>query len=259
MAPGRLSFYVWVQFISVLLPGVVVLTEATLIGVHLVAHPGGDLAFLGAATSRLQGAGLVMFSVVGLSGGFVIGYISRELAFWIIGRVERRRKRPAATEEWLRVRYLLGAALSDECRERHPIVARVDPTAPPPSADYQVRRAGGGHADDADLNVFLYAKLWLRRFNPSLGVDQLEAEINMLTAITVPTVLAGVDFIVLTRLLVVQILALPLALVAVVGIVQSVFRLRQAERWEALRNLAFDVAMDVATEKYGQKPVATTD
>ncbi|HEY0807017.1 MAG TPA: hypothetical protein VGD84_18245, partial [Pseudonocardiaceae bacterium] len=151
----------------------------------------------------------------------------------------------------------LGAELSDECRERHPIVARVDPTAPPSA--YQVRRAGGGHTDDADLNVFLYAKLWLRRFNPSLGVDQLEAEINMLTAIMLPTLLAGVDFIVLTRLLVVQILALPLALVAVVGIVKSVFRLRHAERWEVLRNLAFDVAMDVATEKYERKPVETTD
>ncbi|HEY0806098.1 MAG TPA: hypothetical protein VGD84_13570, partial [Pseudonocardiaceae bacterium] len=104
LAPGRLSFYVWVQFISVLLPGVVVLTEATLIGVHMVPQSGGDLTFLGAATSRLQGAGLVMFSVVGLAAGFVLGYISRELAFWIIGRVERRRRRTAAADEWLRVR-----------------------------------------------------------------------------------------------------------------------------------------------------------
>jgi hypothetical protein len=63
----RLSFYLAVQ------PA----------GCHFAQHPGSDIGFLLDSVSSMKGAGIVLFAAVGLAGGSVIGYLSRELAFWI--------------------------------------------------------------------------------------------------------------------------------------------------------------------------------
>ena len=71
----RLSFYLAVQLASVLLPGAVVLTEVTLLGVDFAQHPGSDIGFLLDSLSTMKGAGIVLLAAVGLAGGFVVGYL----------------------------------------------------------------------------------------------------------------------------------------------------------------------------------------
>lgn len=249
----RLPFYVVVQLVSVLLPGAGVLTEVTLLGVHYAQHPGTDLRFLIDALSGIRGAGIVLFATVGLSGAFVLGYLARELAFVVTGRIERlghwwaaRRGRPE-TPTWDRVCALVGKEAAAELTALHPVLAHLDGDRKP----LQIGPgAGGGHRPDVSLEVFAYSKLWLRGRSAAFRLEFLELEINVLASLLAPVMLFAVDVLVLgDEALPIRIAALPVGLMVCAAVLRSIRRLRITERWEALRNLAFEAAIHRAEAK----------
>ncbi|MEV6828050.1 hypothetical protein [Amycolatopsis sp. NPDC051102] len=248
----RLPFYVVVQLVSVLLPGAGVLTEVTLLGIHYARHPGTDLGFLTDALSGIRGAGIVLFAAVGASGAFVLGYLSRELAFGLVGRLERlTRRRHPDSPGWHRVRELVGSDAADALVRQHPV---LDLVAGDDSKALKTWVAGGGHVADADLEVFAYSKLWLRGRSAAFRVDFLELEINVLAALLGPVLLFAVDVLVIgDEPMAVRIAAVPAGLLVCAAVLRSIRRLRRAERWEALRNLAFEAAIQEAEAR--QRPV----
>jgi hypothetical protein len=167
----------------------------------------------------------VLLAAVGLAGRFVVGYLSRELAFWITGRVEIfaqwcAGKRPGqAASNWSRVRYLLGSESTAAFAELHPMLEHLD-------ADGAARPAvpltsGGGHQADASLEVFNYGKLWLRSHADSLNIDFIEIEINVLASTLVPVMLFAADLLALgDEPVAVQTAALPVALVIWIAILK---------------------------------------
>jgi hypothetical protein len=250
----RLPFYVVVQLVSVLLPGAGVLTEVTLLGIHYAPHPGTDLGFLVEALSGIRGAGIVLFAAVGLSGAFVLGYLSRELAFVAIGRLERlgqwwagRRGREEVSE-WQRLLTLFDDEMTTALVELHPVLALLDADKKP--SEETPSGAGGGHRADAALEVFSYSKLWLRGRSAALRLDFLELEINVLAGLLVPVLLFALDVLTLgDEPLPIRIAALPAGLLICAAVLRSIRRLRRTERWEALRNLAFEAAIRRAETK----------
>jgi len=241
----RLPFYVVVQLVSVLLPGAGVLTEVTLLGIHYARHPGTDLGFFVDALAGVRGAGIVLFAAVGLSGAFVLGYLSRELAFVTVGRLEKRgRRRHPDPPAWPRVRKLVGKEAADTLVRQHPVLELVDGDG----KSVGVRAgAGGGHVADADLEVFAYSKLWLRGRSAAFRLDFLELEINVLAGLLVPVLLCTVDVLVVgDEPLPVRIAAVPAGLLVCTALLRSIRRLRRTERWEALRNMAFEAVIQRA-------------
>ncbi|MEU5266544.1 hypothetical protein [Amycolatopsis sp. NPDC021455] len=250
----RLPFYVVVQLVSVLLPGAGVLAEVTVLGVHYARHPGTDLGFLVDALSGIRGAGIVLFAAVGVSGAFVLGYLSRELAFVAIGRLEGLDRwwaaRRGRTEDpaWQRVRSLVGKEAAAELVELHPVLELLSGDRKPLAARHP--GAGGGHRADATFEVLAYSKLWLRGRSSAFRLDFLELEINVLAGLLVPVLLFALDVLVVgDEQLAIRISALPVGVLICGAVLRSIRRLRRTERWEALRNLAFEAAVRRAETK----------
>jgi hypothetical protein len=231
-----------------------VLAEVTLLGIHYARHPGTDLGFLVDALSGIRGAGVVLFAAVGVSGAFVLGYLSRELAFAVIGRLEGlsrwwaarrdRREDPA----WERVRSLVGPGAAADLVELHPVLELLTGDRKPLEAGHS--GAGGGHRADATFEVLAYSKLWLRGRSSAFRLDFLELEINVLAGLLVPVVLFALDLLVIgDEALAIRIAALPVGLLVCGAVLRSIRRLRRTERWEALRNLAFEAAVRRAETK----------
>ncbi|MDT7803230.1 MAG: hypothetical protein QOI78_6663, partial [Actinomycetota bacterium] len=246
----RLPFYVVVQLVSVLLPGAGVLTEVTLLLIHYARHPGTDLGFLIDSLSGIRGAGIVLFATVGVSGAFVLGYLSRELAFVVLGRFERlhdwwvafgvRRfhRNPERAIGWKEVRTLVGDDAAASLVELHPVLALLSGDRVPQDLQPTV---GGGHRADVSFEVFTYTKLWLRGRPAAFRLDFLELEINVLTGLPIPVLLFAADIVVLgDEPALIRIAALPIGLLICAAILRSARRLRRTERWEAIRNLAFE-------------------
>ncbi|MEA5364716.1 hypothetical protein VA596_34655 [Amycolatopsis sp., V23-08] len=248
----RLPFYVVVQLVSVLLPGAALLTEVTVLGIHYARHPGTDLGFLVDALSGIRGAGIVLFAAVGVSGAFVLGYLSRELAFGAMGRIERisrrwTRRKHRAPESWQRVRDLVGDKTADALVEQHHVLKLLDGKG----KDLGIRSgAGGGHVADTSLEVFAYSKLWLRGRSAAFRLDFVELEINVLAGLLGPVLLFAVDVLVVgDEPGAVRITAVPVGLLLCAAVLRSIRRLRRTERWEALRNFAFEAAIQQAESK----------
>ncbi|MBB5955782.1 hypothetical protein FHS29_002363 [Saccharothrix tamanrassetensis] len=126
-----------------------------------------------------------------------------------------------------------GAATADDLR--------TAPTLP----------AGGAHRGDGSVHAFEYSKLWLRRFSPVLNVDSMEIEINILVSTVLPFALAAVEAVVFPRLPpAFRLVVVGVCVVAVVVVLRQAIRLRQAERWYAIRNVAFDLSMRRAATRY---------
>ena len=146
------------------------------------------------------------------------------------------------------MQYLLGPESTAAFAELHPMLEHLD-------ADGAARPAvpltsGGGHQADASLEVFNYGKLWLRSYADSLNIDFIELEINILASTLVPVMLFAADVLALgDEPIAGLIAAIPVALVICAAILTSLLRLRGTERWQSLRNLAFDTMMRAAHTK----------
>jgi hypothetical protein len=264
---GTNAFYLVKDLLSVLVPGTVVLAELWYL---LVVNGGitGSRSLMNTVVgfSTLQS---ILVSLFALAASYVVGFLSREVAFLALGlsRVSGStaqmldqlgalvQTKPAADAE-------LGddrdAGLMSSIQEAHPILT-AGANEPRASRDARGTREGsllfGGHAhsrgDAVDYAIFTYCKLWLRTQAPRLSVDHVEIEINILAASLVPTALVGV-----IMLAGPGDAGIPLR-VAIGGVVilallmstRSAVKLRQRERFEALRNLCFDYMMRTSAQR----------
>ncbi|SFB36914.1 hypothetical protein SAMN05216266_109116 [Amycolatopsis marina] len=234
---GRLSLYVVMQLASVLLPGAVVLMEGVVLLTGLIRVHDHAISSLFEMLARVGGIGGFVVVIVAVAGSYVIGYLCRSAAFAIFGLVERR-TRPLESRD-AQLRLLIGDDHFAELVRIHPVLGSRAPEVAKARLG-----AGGGHRDGAMHDTQTYCKLWLRRQAPELAIDSIEAEINILLATVFPVLLLAVDAVALGGTpLPLRILALPLGLLVCAAVVRAVLRLRDAERWEAVRNLAFDFLM----------------
>jgi hypothetical protein len=285
-ATSRLSFYIGLQLSSVLAPGIVVTIEILLLVGRFTTRR--DTQALGSAVdavSDIRGSGVLLVTLVGAAVGYIVGWISREIGFWTIGLVERigsrmssksrsakppssdemqlaRRPDEMSMKEWLR--STIGDDAVDDCIQHHPIlsVLRKGNNAPPPMTP------AGWHwnfsVPNQEYEVFLYCKLWLRRFAPELSVDRIEVDINILTSALVPLILLHTTLIAWSPdAVVVALVSTPLLLGLLTLLLRSVLIARKAERWDAVKHVIEDHMMRVALTAYPSPPVAdptqTTD
>lgn len=253
---SRFTLYLTIQVSSVLVPGMVLGTEIALLIISGGAHGArASLSSFLAAMSGLHGATMVFVFILALATCYIVGYICREFTFWFVGILEQAKRRLSGAQDsghplLDRIKAVVGEDAIAECADFHPVIGSLVRGAELVSPAL-TRTGGGAHRQDFELEVFVYAKLWLRRFSPTLAVDQMEAEINILVATLLPVILAvpvaaawGGD------LLLVLPLGLPLALFGCYITVTSAMRLRRSERWEAIRNMFEDHLMRMAAARY---------
>ncbi|MGW4639862.1 hypothetical protein ACWEN6_15100 [Sphaerisporangium sp. NPDC004334] len=272
LARGRMSFYISLQLASVLAPGLVVLTEGTVL-VNQLRHE-DTLRTLAGATGVLG----VMVAICALAGAFVLGYICRELAFKLVSRLERLR--------FVRRRYQIGSqdrlkewfAPEDlaECFEVHAHLGRRERAGEPVRQEREGARTskvasrkggtpresgqraarpaeeaeaasgrfhptGGYHTGDVQYYRFVYSKLWLRAYAPVYSIDKTELEINILAAILAPVLFASPNLMVAFDLHWTVVVAAPTAaLLFWTVLLDSLLRLRVSEKREAVENLLLD-------------------
>ncbi|MFK0155674.1 hypothetical protein ACIQVK_26795 [Streptomyces sp. NPDC090493] len=220
---------------SVLAPGFCLSTAGVFALIHAKV-PGDTWNFIIRETLSMSTPLAITLGLLLVSLSFIIGYISRELAFWVIGLLSRfpRYAPPDATAMLDHLRILYGDDRADSFLLRHPDLKRWLTSPPAPTGS----RAGGGHRPDWGFHAFEYCKKQLRRVNPEAVVDETEMEINMLASFLMPPVVFVADAI--------WTLGTPAFLTAAlcstatalcVGNVNSIVRLREGERYEALENL----------------------
>lgn len=253
-----LSFFVNRELTSVLAPGVFAVAELTYLMLHLSSRSSATNA-LGYFKGISGTAGLLIILLFSATG-YVVGYVLRELAFRLLGLLEKapgiREKQTTHTAR--RVAQYFDKDLVNQCLKAHPYLQpklqpeqqpeQESPGSSPAGTHY---RAGGANVETRDYESFVYAKLWVRNFTAGLNIDSIELEINMLVAALAPSALLAVDILVSVRpnWWNVPVTIIGLALVWWV-LVTALFRLRRTERWEAVRNLIMDYAMRTAAAGY---------
>jgi hypothetical protein len=270
---AAISHYVVIQLASVLAPGLVIVTEtALLVGRLTATTQNSDLAELTKALSSVRGSVLLVAVVVIVATSYVVGYVCRELGFWMEGwlearRAKRKRKQAGSATSTAgetlhdlphltRARALSGGDVVDHCIEHHPILRMLDnDDGLAVVAGRASRRHWSEHVPDREDAAFHYSKMWLRRYVPVLSVDQTEAEINILVAMVVPVILLGAVAIAWSPYpLSATIIAVPVVVTIVTVLARQAARLRRAERWNAIRNLIFDHMMRTAISRYPAEP-----
>jgi cbb3-type cytochrome oxidase subunit 3 len=246
------SFYLNRELTSVLAPGVCIIIELAYLVLRLTSTSSASriLSYF----KNLSGAAGLVLLLVEMSVAYVIGYIVRELAFRLLGQTEKipaiRRKLAADTGERL-VQYF-DEHLREKCFEAHPYLRaklKIDENADQASSRY--RHAGGANVETRDYESFVYAKLWIKNFCSGFNIDQIELEINMLVAALAPSLLLAVDILASIASTWWTILLIVVSLgVAWWVLLNSLYRLRRTERWEAVRNLLMDYAMRTAAISY---------
>ncbi|GGK88487.1 hypothetical protein Sme01_01650 [Sphaerisporangium melleum] len=284
LARGRMSFYISLQLSSAIAPGLVLLTEGTVL-VNQLRHE-KTLEALAGATGVLG----VMVAICALAGAFVLGYICRELSLKLLGRLERlkfvrRRYGTGAQnrlEEWFAPEDLTDcfeahAHLRHRERSREPLredhessrtgeAASGEEASPPRNDDGATRRAepasrsfhptGGYHTGDLQYYRFVYSKLWLRAYAPLYSIDKTELEINVLAAILAPVLFSSLNLMVAFDFHWAAVVAAPTAVVLFCAILlDSLLRLRVAEKREAVENLVIDY---LARRAAARPPYAST-
>lgn len=247
-AQRRLSFYIAVNLASVLAPGIVIVIAIVLL-IGSSKHPPSPL-FLFTYFKNYAGISALLSSIIVVAVGYVIGYVSRELAFKFLQQLE---KIPYARDRLnegvdARLKEYFSQSLVDDCFQAHRALGET------PAADAESTRvnphAGGGHAENISYRNFTYAKLWIRNYAPGFSIDSIEAEINILASGLIPTLLGSADIIAIAQAKWYAILAG----IVFIGLtwsvlLNSIVRLRRTERWEAVRNLVMDYAMREASNK----------
>jgi hypothetical protein len=261
-AQRRLSFYIAVNLASVLAPGIVIVIAIVLL-IGSSKHPSSPL-FLFTYFKNYTGISALLSSIIVVAVGYVIGYISRELAFKFLQQLEKVPDVRDRLNEGVdaRLKQYFSQSLVDDCFQAHralrelPAAADTESTQvrETPAADAGAARAnphaGGGHAENISYRNFTYAKLWIRNYAPGFSIDSIEAEINILASGLIPTLLGSVDIIVIAHAAWYAILAGVLFIGLTWSVLlNSILRLRRTERWEAVRNLVMDYAMREASNK----------
>jgi hypothetical protein len=264
-----LSFFVNRELTSVLAPGVFVVAELTYLMLRLSARPSAISAL--SYFKGLSGTAGLLVILLFSATGYVVGYVLRELAFRLLGLVEKapRIQRKQATDTARRVAQYFDKGLVGQCMKAHPYLEpKLQPKqqsteqpeqqsagTSPKAAPY---RAGGANIENPDYESFVYAKLWVRNFSAGLNIDSIELEINMLAAALAPSALLAVDILVSVRLTWWNLPATIIGLALVWWVLfDALLRLRRTERWEAVRNLIMDFAMRTAAADY--PPMAQLD
>ncbi len=148
----------------------------------------------------------------------------------------------------VRLRNYFSQGLIDDCRQAHRVLDDM-PEGGAGSAKIG-SSAGGGHSDTISYRDFVYAKLWIRNYAAGFSIDSLEAEINILVSGLIPTLLSAAVIIAAAKAAWLSIIAAAIFLCLTWSVLlDSIFRLRHTERWEALRNLIMDYAMREASNK----------
>ena len=150
-----------------------------------------------------------------------------------------------------RIRLVLGDEAIDGCIALHPIL-RILAHDTARHSDIAATRGQWDHKiANQEIEAFTYCKLWLRRYVPELSVDRIEVDINILASTIIPVLLLAIIVIMDSRHpAIVAILAVPLSLAMESLLVRRIARNRRDERWEAIRNLIEDHAMQTALACY---------
>jgi hypothetical protein len=247
------SFFVNRELTSVLAPGVFVVAEIAYLMLRL-SSPSSAAGALHYFKGISGTAGLLIVLIFSATG-YVAGYVLRELAFRLLGWLEKVPliRRELTTDTAARLDKHFDKSLLGECLKVHPYLQAKLRTTDPSSENAHYQRAGGANVETRDYDSFVYAKLWIRNFSAGLNIDSIELEINMLAAALAPSALLAVDILVSVRL---TWWNAPLTIMALTLVwwvlLDSLFRLRSAERWEAVRNLVMDYAMRTAAVGYPQ-------
>ncbi|MEV6484294.1 hypothetical protein [Streptomyces sp. NPDC051576] len=237
---SKFSFYSAVLAASVLAPGLCLVTAATIALLHL-QHPQHIWSFVLAETKDLSTPIAVVLGLNFLAISFIAGYMFRELSFWLIGLLEKlpRYAPLAAPELRRRLEIVCGQRSLDNCLRSHPQLAYYLGN-PLPGIQEEDAPYGGGHRENRGLLAFEYCKRRLRVESPALAVDNIEAEINVLTSCLFPISFITVDLIWIGEFsVIVEVLAAIGCTGAWLGILTSIFRLRLTERMAAITNLAY--------------------
>lgn len=221
---------------SVLAPGFCLSTAGVFTLIRVKA-PGGTWEFITRQAASVSAPLAIVLGLLLLSLSFIVGYISRELAFWVIGMLSRYSgyAPPDAAAMRSHLRFVYEADRVNDFLLRHPDLDRwLNSSSAPPGSG-----AGGGHKSDWGFRSFTYCKEELRRANPGAVVDETEMEINMLASFLIPPLVFTADIIWALGAPIVLTIGLCLTATAMcVGIVKSLVRLRKGERFEALERLA---------------------
>lgn len=257
-AGRRFAFYVSVQLTSVVVPGLVTVTSLAALLLH-ARHPENPGAAIGDAVQAIRGPAVILVDVSWLAAAYLAGYVGRELAFRLLGVVERLRGRhhPALGALYAELETVYGQAALRRCLRTHPLLRHLLTTADTTAARAEdLRRPGGALRAGNAYEAFVYAKSWLREHNPGLAPDATEAEINILLSTQAPLALGTWALIDLAPLggVAATVIALVAAAVAAV-VVAQVLRLRRTECWDALRNLLEDHEMRHAAARLPGSPV----
>jgi hypothetical protein len=263
----RLTRYLRLQILSVLLPGMIVVAESA-----LVLHPASAeqkrrfLASLPASSvPSFNRTGIVVTAVLVLAIAFIAAFIWRLIAFKIIFYIERVASDiPTAGRGSLTHRIL--ARLSGSAA---PSVRRLTHEFGSDTASGRqiVEQAFSGHpvnvlqscltsegADSAtssgkpssrsrepvnEIVPYAYCKLWLRRYEPTLSKDNLEFEINILVAFIPPVLFGTFTINALYIDGIWQVVVAVLGLMASMVMYVSAMFSRYDERFEVFRNFIF--------------------
>lgn len=263
----RFSFYIAVQVVSVLAPGIVII-----IGIFFLVELFQHRQLSNSAQSLLKGVsgatGLLVALFV-LAAGYVAGYVIRELAFNLLTEIERlpRFRDELQVNAYKRVESFFPAQLINDCFEAHPLLRAARKkesgddktsqnnraTSSRDSIDWesQLAKAGGGHIENSNYRSFEYAKLWIRNFAPGFSIDNVEAEINILASGLAPGLLTGLVILAAAHLTWWSV-CIAISVVALIWTVLlgSLLRLRRTEAYEAIRNLILDYTMRQAINAY---------
>jgi hypothetical protein len=170
----------WLQVLSIFLPGFIVVTEVALgVSRDLVATLlGANLNFIG---------GTLLFVLV-LATSYALGLLSRTVGFGI----EEWAEQQATSHPWLQrvvrprsvgaLEYVQARYTADGVRAALQGTPFFD--EPPVGHAIEAHHVHGGS--------FAFAKYWLRLQAPSMGVDRNEIDVNVRLALVVPVALAAV-------------------------------------------------------------------
>ncbi|MFE7860489.1 hypothetical protein [Streptomyces sp. NPDC057403] len=228
--------------VSVVAPGICSITAGIAALLH-VQHPDQLWTFIVVETREVSTPLAIILGLNLVAMSFIAGYIFRSLAFRLVGFIE---KVPDADTFLTQLKLTCGEQIIDSCLRAHSQLAHHLRNA----TDGQLRNMthGGGHKDHYRILVLNYCKDRLRETSPALNVENIEAEINILTSCLFPTLFITTD--------IVWIGNFPLSVDTIVtlscagawtAILGSAIRLRRTESISAMINLAYSVGAQPAT------------
>lgn len=255
---GRLSRYFTLQLASVLLPGVVMVVGAVVLLMH-ATHGEGTWGKIVDLSEDVHGPLAVLLAVILTAVSYLVGYVTREIAFQVLGLAERasRRPHPTAAELHRQLRDRYGDRAVDRCFLTHPLLGRFL-SAQQESDGVGRDGLGGALARGNSLEAFVYAKHWLMEVMPGLAPVDTEREINILVSMLFPIGLGTWLFIALGGPGPLAVAAAALAGAVLCWLVlSSAIRLRRSEQWESLRGLVEGHEMRLALARQEETPAVS--